>query len=505
MVKNKFNLPKAESNFDKFKKLIKDVTKKPVQSVVIPLELIEYTGETQKAVFLARLLFLSDKGSKPNGYIWKSYPDWKKEIGLSESQVERIVKDFKKRDILEAKKMMAASKNSNASNTWHYRLKMNNFLADFKEFLLVRAEKNLGLEPSLSSDCITESTNIDLNFSEEKRRTLLEKFSFSEKEKEEDNVKEKDLSLTSYEDEFNSSDNYQSAADAAEAEWAADDEVPEFSGMEQDERIYLPLDFQPTLENKIWAVNSFSFKSPAQVTKRLIEYYTVENGKNIKKSLEGWQLQWRTFVETHKTIGASTYSFEDEHNEIKNELIWLIYDFITDSPKYLISYDEIYEEFCERRTFERSVLDDYLRTLLGRFIESYFDCYYDLKEYQQNSKWAERVDNEMLNYVKLCNYEDSTLLQIFEFLKSELIFTEEQINSNFLNNKGSIKELLRVCVKFRVLTVAGKYYHKPFNLIDSSVKSEEDKQKQIRKIESKLAESKVDSEQCETVMDSFNS
>ncbi len=99
--------------------VIKEGTSKNLQSVVAPLELFEYAGETQKAVFLARLIYLSDKGSKPNGFIWKSYPEWKKEIGLSQSQVERIVKDFQERGILIAKKMMAASGNGNASNTWH--------------------------------------------------------------------------------------------------------------------------------------------------------------------------------------------------------------------------------------------------------------------------------------------------------------------------------------------------------------------------------------------------
>ncbi len=286
--RNKPKQPKAESNFDRFKKLIKDVTKKPLQSVVIPLELIEYTGETQKAVFLARLLFLSDKGIKPNGYIWKSYPDWKKEIGLSETQVERIVKDFLSRDILEAKKMMAVNRIGSASNTWHYRLKMSNFLNDFREFLLVRTAENLGLEPDKECVSITVSTTIDSIFSEKNEDALWEKSNFSkteenEEEKEEENVIEKteeDFPFTSEENAFDSSDSYQSAADGAEAEWAAEDKFPEFSGIEGDERVHLPLDFQPTLENKIWAINNFPYKSPKQVTDGLIKYFTRGNGNH---------------------------------------------------------------------------------------------------------------------------------------------------------------------------------------------------------------------------------
>jgi hypothetical protein len=94
-MKKERNAKQTESsNFDKMTSVIKNATRENLKSVIIPLELFEYVGETQKAVFLARLIYLSDKGSKSNGFIWKSYPEWKKEIGLSQSQVERIVEDF---------------------------------------------------------------------------------------------------------------------------------------------------------------------------------------------------------------------------------------------------------------------------------------------------------------------------------------------------------------------------------------------------------------------------
>lgn len=486
---------KKESNFDRFKNMIKGVTKRPLQSVIVPLELIEYAGETQKAVFLARLLFLSDKGKKANGFIWKSYPDWKKEIGLSQSQIERIVEDFEKRGILEAKKMMAVSRNGNASNTWHYRISMPNLLADFKEFLLVREETILVLEPEEISDSITENTNID----SPKLVPLCEKVNSYEevKEKENKNIKEENLPLMNEKESSNffDSDEFSAFADGE----ADESEIPEFSGMDGDgELIYLSKEFQPTIEDKIWAITNFPYKSPQQVTQGLIRYFTEEKGKNTKKTIKGWSQKWRDFVETQKTIGATRESFEDEHNKIKNELFNLIYNFIGDG--ILVHEDLIYEEFYQKKGIDKQLIEDFLDLGLKTKVYSrFFKSYYNLEYWEDEIEWKEEIDLAMLNYIKDNDFDDWKPYEIYEFIKSEKAISEEQINKRFHGYRTSIKQLLKVLKKFRILTLTGDYYHESLVAIKKSSDSEEVAQQKYRRIKNKLAGLGIDYEEAEIV------
>jgi hypothetical protein len=436
------------SNFDKMSSLIKDVTNQNLKSIVIPLELIEYAGEIQKAAFLARLIYLSDKGSKPNGFIWKSYPEWKKEIGLSQSQVERIVADFQGRNILEAKKMMAASKNSNASNTWHYRLLMNNFSTDFKKFLLVRAEENLGLEAEETSSSITDSTNINTF-----ENTSLYKEQYVEK----DVIEKIDLDIDS---DLPYNGDYSNDLDVVSEEYPS--AAPDAA--------FLSADFEPLLEHQIWAVNSYPYKSPKFITDKFKSYFTTGKGKDVKKSDAEWQLSWRGWITMEKSFGATQYSFDEEHLEIRNELFLDVCDFVWDYNRLLVPYKEIIKEFCKIRNFDESTIKEYLDMNISiKNLDSYFDCYFNSKEYEVNAEYAEEVDDAMCEYIWHDTSEELQQMKVYRFIQSKLLVTESDLRREFhWSIDRSISHFLRVGIKFGYLEQVGDYYHEKFRWITNA-------------------------------------
>ncbi len=450
------------SNFDKMTSVIREATSKSLQTVIAPLELFEYAGEAQKAVFLARLIFLSDKGSKPNGFIWKSYPEWKREIGLSQSQVERIVKDFQdRRGILIAKKMMAASGNGNASNTWHYKLLMNKFLADFRKFLAVRNQKNLEFEPEETSASITESTNIkttDISLYEEDNSN-----SYKE-DQDEDQEEEQEYAI-----EENDSDDF------IESDF---DDSQSLSPASEQRLISIPAYFKPTLENKLWAMTNFPSKSIKLLTDKFCKFYLKK--ENVLRELKEWQVEWRAWVTTERQVKFNPEVVEDEHLEITNELLNVVWNFFTE-PKhnfgsrkftfFVVAPMAIDDYFCVDRDFDKKTIEEAVDELLRQgILAKYFDWYYNNELYKEDPEWAKEVDKQMSNftqYIEECK-------KIFAFVREKLAVTLEDVCKTFPDvSDDSINNLFRVCIAERKFRLVGDYYYEHFDSWEGNTEDEE--------------------------------
>src|SRR5690242_7707481 len=93
--------------------------------LIVPHEFISFTGSLEAAVFLAQLLHWTPRARRKDGYVYKTFDAWKSETGLSEYRIKKAAELLVSLGVLyEPKKMMAASKNDNASATYHYRLKL---------------------------------------------------------------------------------------------------------------------------------------------------------------------------------------------------------------------------------------------------------------------------------------------------------------------------------------------------------------------------------------------
>lgn len=149
MAKEKSELSFQKQVFD----MIEKISDRNIV-IVIPAEVLRYSEhDIDTAIVLSQLIYWADKGSSPDGYIYKTYPAWREETGLSEYRIKKAAKKLGMMGILHTK-----NKRANGSPTVHYRLERNAFIDAFVKFLTLDNEKfkngNINIE-----DSITEITS----------------------------------------------------------------------------------------------------------------------------------------------------------------------------------------------------------------------------------------------------------------------------------------------------------------------------------------------------------
>jgi hypothetical protein len=121
--------------------------------LTIPREFINYTKSLKCGLFLSQLLYWSDRVKRADGFIYKTYDEWDKEIHLSEYDVRKAVKVLKSKGILETK-----LKKANGSPTVHYRLDLNRFSESFMNYLQEEKSKNSENQAVETEESLTETT-----------------------------------------------------------------------------------------------------------------------------------------------------------------------------------------------------------------------------------------------------------------------------------------------------------------------------------------------------------
>ncbi|MEK3955400.1 conserved phage C-terminal domain-containing protein [Psychrobacillus sp. FSL K6-1464] len=92
--------------------------------VTIPKLYIEMTGDLAESVLLNQIVFYSDKSKRNDGYFYKTYEDWSKEVCLTERQVRYSAKKLIEKGLIETKVLKA-----NGSPTVHYKLCFDNLVS----------------------------------------------------------------------------------------------------------------------------------------------------------------------------------------------------------------------------------------------------------------------------------------------------------------------------------------------------------------------------------------
>ncbi len=112
----------------------------------VPKALVDFLhGDHRAAILLNQMLYWADRTDDPEGWFYKSYPEWEKELGLSAYQVRRRVDDLLKPVGVEVKKR----KGRLPSPTLHYRVQVEKLTAALREWL--RSSTNLRIETEVSS------------------------------------------------------------------------------------------------------------------------------------------------------------------------------------------------------------------------------------------------------------------------------------------------------------------------------------------------------------------
>ena len=99
--------------------------------LAIPKSFIRFCDEDLYiGLFLSQIVYLSDKGSREDGYIYKSNKEWKEDYFLSDYAIRKAKKHLEDKGIIETKLIKA-----NGAPTTHYRLNRKKFTELFMEFL----------------------------------------------------------------------------------------------------------------------------------------------------------------------------------------------------------------------------------------------------------------------------------------------------------------------------------------------------------------------------------
>ena len=155
-----------KSNTETFKDLIKSVTQKEAWVIGVPNELIPFIGCPKQALVLAEIIYLSDKGKRKDGFVYKTYDEMFELVGIKEDTLRSYFRKFREMGFFEWK-----VKKANAVPTVHFKFNFGEFSNQFREFLQKRNLKNSGNDSLKTRESLTKNTNKDLSLFN-KSRTL---------------------------------------------------------------------------------------------------------------------------------------------------------------------------------------------------------------------------------------------------------------------------------------------------------------------------------------------
>lgn len=326
-----------EGNIEKIKSAIEVATGETTKVIAVPTEVIHFAGTTQKGVFLSQLIYWSDKGSRSDGFFYKTAKEWEEEIGLSDDQIRRYTKDFASLGIIETK-----IKKANGCPTTYYKLNVEKARELIMEFSEDRISKKADTESQETWSSLTESTSdsTDTSFSSESDSSNDEFRTFSGNK----NLRKQT--------DFN-----HSLDDATiKGTFFADGLQKVACSSPGHGKIRLPDDFEPTIAEKYVAAVTFPTKSPQRVTKRLTNHYR----DSVKAmTLSEWHNEWWNWMNLEKP-GCDNAKFRDEHSAIFSEAgnaIWNL------GSSYVCIPSELYKN-AESKGFSARVVDSILEHLL---------------------------------------------------------------------------------------------------------------------------------------------
>ncbi len=128
--------------------------------LTVPVAFIRYAGSLEAALLLSQILYWTDKTE--DGWFYKSYADWEKEITLNEYDIRKAAKSLKDKGVLETR-----LKKANGAPTVHYRLKEAEFSESILQFL-----KNPTCENSRNLDSAKSEESINKRLPKTTNKTV---------------------------------------------------------------------------------------------------------------------------------------------------------------------------------------------------------------------------------------------------------------------------------------------------------------------------------------------
>jgi hypothetical protein len=351
-------------NQTKVCQVIEKKTGATAKVIAVPAELIHFAGSAQKGVFLAQLIYWSDKGARNDGFIFKTRKEWTEETGLSRNQLERYTNEFEEKGFLETKLRKA-----HGSPTIHYRLDIEKLGSSISDYLAKRYTQKSHLEGEKIDNSLTEITPDNTH-----------NITYREREPLKSNTIENGDSSLKFEDvsrEFGTDVNT-SFIDAAHVD-------------ENSTKILLPDNFSPSLDEKRRAIEIFPYKSPSYVTEKFIFNYCQPRGMRL--SILEWHNKWWDWMNSERT----TYGNEklaDEHIAIRCEAYETLGDTINKRCGYTFTIDDILRNAFD--TFTRECIEIIVEEMIRyEDLARVGDYFYERDLYLANDDHKAQVDDEL--------------------------------------------------------------------------------------------------------------
>jgi uncharacterized phage protein (TIGR02220 family) len=131
--------------------------------ITVNVTLVDFVGDLETGLFLSQVIYWSDRGTRKDGFFYKTDDEWHQEIMLSKYSVRKARKKLEEMGLLETK-----VKKANGNPTLHYRFSQNRFSEMFISFLRNRKNeiantKEGSCENEISLTEITTETTSETN------------------------------------------------------------------------------------------------------------------------------------------------------------------------------------------------------------------------------------------------------------------------------------------------------------------------------------------------------
>ena len=137
------------ANYDNVQRLISEIAGQH-NTMGVPRVFCKFMGSLEGGVFLSQLIYWSDKGSRKDGWFYKTYEEWEDETMLSKYKVRSLSQKLEEMGILHT-----TVKRANGVPTVHYRLESEKFHFLLVKFLTPESEE---ISQSLTDTTTTETT-----------------------------------------------------------------------------------------------------------------------------------------------------------------------------------------------------------------------------------------------------------------------------------------------------------------------------------------------------------
>lgn len=128
--------------------------------VPIQIEMVRFVGDYHTTALLTQLIYWQGKQKDPDGWIYKTYDEWERELALTKYQASRSAKTLEKMGIIETKVKKINLGNGMFGNTAvHYKLNRDFFIDSFCKYLKSVRSKETSL-PENKELHFQESSNL---------------------------------------------------------------------------------------------------------------------------------------------------------------------------------------------------------------------------------------------------------------------------------------------------------------------------------------------------------